>query len=129
LNALVWDGLGAATVDPGVADAAHASLHHWRAGGGPLEEARGEWLVSRVYAVLGRAEPAEHHARRSFEICEREGFGGFDLAYAYEGLARAAAVGGAPFEELRAKAASLGAAIPDPEDRTIFEDDLAAPPW
>lgn len=133
LNNAVWDGLTAAsqggTLDPALADTAHASLHHWRVAGGPLEEARGEWLVSRVYAVLGRGEPAAYHARRSLEICEREGFGGFDLAYAYEAVARAAAVAGEPYEELRARAAALGAEIADPEDREIFEGDLAAPPW
>lgn len=128
LNRAVWDGLAAAPT-PELADVAHASLHHWRIAGGPLEEARGEWLVSHVYAVLGRAEPAAHHARRSFEICEREGFGGFDLAYAYEGLARAAAAAGEPYSALRERAAELGAAIGDPEDREIFEGDLAAPPW
>lgn len=110
-------------------DTAHASLYHWRVAGGPLEEARGEWLVSHVYAVLGRAEPAGYHARRSFAICEREGFGGFELAYAYEGLARAAAVAGEPYEEWRATAATLGAALEDPDDRAIFEADLAAGPW
>lgn len=133
LNNAVWDGLSAVaaggTADPALADAAHASLHHWREAGGPLEEARGEWLVSRVYAVLGRAEPATYHARRSLEICEREGFGGFDLAYACEAVARAAAVAGEPYEGLRARAAALGAEIADPEDREIFENDLAAPPW
>lgn len=108
---------------------AHASLHHWRVAGGAVEEARGEGLVSRVYAVLGRGEPAAYHARRSHEICEREGIGGFDLAYAYEALARAAALNGEPYEELRSRAAALGAALPDPEDRAIFEGDLAAPPW
>ena len=44
--------------------AAHASRYHW----GELETgarlARGEWQCSRVYAVLGRPEPALHHAHR-----------------------------------------------------------------
>lgn len=51
---------------------AHASRHHWGevvgstdlGQGGPANLARGEWLCSRVYAVLGRAEPARHHAER-----------------------------------------------------------------
>lgn len=43
---------------------AHASRHHWAAVGGPENLARGEWLCSRVYAVLGRDEPARHHAHR-----------------------------------------------------------------
>jgi hypothetical protein len=109
---------------------AHASLHHWRIAGGPVEAARGEWLVSHVYAVLGRGEPALHHARRSYEIClGGEGFQDFDLAYAYEGMARALAALGADGGEWRAKAAEAGAAIRDDEDRSIFAGDFAAGPW
>jgi hypothetical protein len=74
--------------------AAHASRFHWEAIGAPVNHARGEWQLSRVYAVLGRAEPALHHARRCLETCERHGIADFDLAYAYEAMARAHAVGG-----------------------------------
>ena len=38
--------------------AAHASRYHWGEVGEPVNFARGEWQCSRVYAVLGRAEPA-----------------------------------------------------------------------
>src|SRR5690606_16440823 len=72
--------------------AAHASRFHWGEVGTPVNLARGEWQISRVYAVLGRAEPALHHARRCLEICEAHGIGDFDLAFAYEALARASAV-------------------------------------
>src|SRR3712207_382671 len=44
--------------------AAHASRYHWGQVGEPVNLARGEWQVSRVYAVLGRAEPARYHAQR-----------------------------------------------------------------
>jgi hypothetical protein len=115
--------------DAELADTAHASLHHWRAAGGDVQLARGEWLVSRVYAVNGRAEPALHHARRCYELCVAHGYEGFDLAYAYEGLARALALAGQPYAAELARAEALGAAIPDEEDRTIFLDDLAAGPW
>jgi hypothetical protein len=132
LNRAVWDAL-ASDRDPGndaaMADAAHASLHHWRVAGGPLEEARGEWLVSHVYAVLGRGEPARHHARRSYDLCVAHGFGDFDLAYAYEGMARALTAAGESAEPWKARAAEAGAAIADDEDRTLFLDDLAAEPW
>ena len=37
--------------------AAHASRLHWDAIGLPANRSRGEWLCSRVYAVLGRASP------------------------------------------------------------------------
>jgi hypothetical protein len=50
--------------------------------------------MSRVYSVLGRAEPALHHARRCLQICQDNGIGDWDLGFAYEALARAAAVAG-----------------------------------
>src|SRR5215212_5291328 len=71
---------------------AHASRYHWEQVGTAAHLARGEWLCSRVYSVLGRAEPARHHAQRVLEICQEQGIGDWDLAYAYEALARAAAV-------------------------------------
>src|SRR5688572_9140139 len=43
---------------------AHASRYHWGEFGTPANLARGEWQCSRVYTVLGRAEPAMWHARR-----------------------------------------------------------------
>jgi DNA-binding transcriptional MerR regulator len=47
---------------------AHASAYHWlHAGGTGAKRARSEWQCSRVYAVLGRAEPALHHARRCLD--------------------------------------------------------------
>jgi hypothetical protein len=110
--------------------AAHASRFFWDEIGGPVNHARGEWQVSRVYATLGRTEPALHHARRCLEICEENGIGDFDLAYAYEALARAHAVGGEPdaaarFAELAREA---GARIEEDDDRELFESDLTTLP-
>src|SRR5215218_5159161 len=76
--------------------AAHASRFHWGEVGEPVNFARGEWQVSRVYAVLGRSEPALFHAHRCLEICQAHQIGDFDLAFAYEALARASAVAGQP---------------------------------
>jgi hypothetical protein len=129
LNRAVWDALASdrdPVADAVMVDTAHASLYHWRIAGGPLEEARGEWLVSHVYAVLGRAEPALHHARRCYDLTVANGFGDFDLAYAYEGLARALTVAGEDATTWHAKAVEQGAAIADGEDRAIFQADLAA---
>jgi hypothetical protein len=74
--------------------ASHASRYHWGEVETGARLARGEWQCSRVYAVLGRAEPALHHARRCLEICREEGIGDFDLAFAHEALARANRVAG-----------------------------------
>ena len=110
--------------------AAHASRYHW--GEAPECEAenlaRGEWQVSRVYVVLGRPEPAIWHAQRCLDYCE-EGIGDWDLAYAYEALARAHALAGsADAEEWKAKARSAGNAIVDAEDREHFDEDFATLP-
>ena len=71
---------------------AHASRYHWGMAGTALNLQRGEWQISHVYSVLGRGEPAHYHARRSLAICQENNIGDFDLAFAYEALARAASV-------------------------------------
>ncbi len=68
---------------------AHASLFHWKIANNAQNEYVGEWQVSRVYAVLMMFEPSLYHAKRALAICEANHFTGFNLAYAYEGLARA----------------------------------------
>jgi len=73
---------------------ANASAYHWRQVGTAANFARGVWQMSRVYSVLGRAEPALHHATRCLQICQENGIGDWDLGFAYEALARAAAVAG-----------------------------------
>ncbi len=106
--------------------AAHASRHHWGHVGGVEHLARGEWQCSRVYAVLGRAEPALHHARRCLEICEANGLADFDLAAAYEALARAASVAGDATARVRWLGRALEACreIADDDDREVIQKDL-----
>lgn len=73
---------------------AHASRYHWGQIGSPLHFARGDWQISRVYAVLGFGVMAFKYAKRCLELCEKNDIGDFDLAFAYEALARAAQVSG-----------------------------------
>jgi hypothetical protein len=117
-----------AAQDDEMLHAAHASRYHWGLVGRPVNRARGEWQCSRVYAILGRGEPAIHHGRRCLEICQAEEIGDFDLAFAYEALARAHTVAGD--SELAAKylsqAAQAGSDIADEDDRTHFLDELAS---
>jgi len=119
--------------DDAMVAAAYASFHHWAAVGGPLEAARAHWLVSHVHAVLGpdHGPLARHHAERSLATCLEHGFGDFDLAYGHEAVARAAAAAGDERAALAAYSAAVEAAagITDPEDRALFDDDLAAGPW
>ena len=115
------------TQDDEMLHAAHASRHHWGRIGEPVNFARGEWQCSRVYAVLGRAEPALWHARRCVALCEEHGIGDFDIAAAWEAIARAQVLAGdrgAAADALE-RARSLSAAIAEDEDRELIESDLA----
>lgn len=111
-----------------MAHAAHASRFHWERVGEPVNRARGEWLLARVYATLGRSEPALHHARRSLALAEAHGLGGFDLPFALEAVARAHAIAGDASEArgFRELAAAAAARIEDDEDRDVVLADLAS---
>jgi DNA-binding transcriptional MerR regulator len=108
---------------------AHASAYHWMHVGTAANRARSEWQCSRMYTVLGRAEPALHHARRCLELCEAspDELEDWDLPFAHEALARAHAVAGEP-DEARAhleRARELAAGVMEEEDRALLESDLA----
>ena len=112
---------------------AHASAHHWRrpgTGATPENLATSEWQVSRVYTVLGRGEPAVHHARRCLDLCRENAIDGWLLASAYEALARSWAVSG-DLDAARTWA-DLGhataATVPDDDDRAVVLGDLASIP-
>jgi DNA-binding transcriptional MerR regulator len=112
--------------------AAHASRFHWGRAldAVPANLARGEWQCSRVYAVLGRAEPALWHAQRCVAINEAAGVADWDIASAYEAMARASAVAGdrAATAEWKAKAEAALDGIADQDDRDLIEGDLATLP-
>ena len=107
--------------------AAHASRYHWGIVGQPVNRARGEWQISRVYTVLGRSEPGIAHAKRCLEICEEDGIADWDLAYAYEALARAYKTAGDVTElgKFKKVARDAGDRIIDSEDREHFDEDYA----
>lgn len=112
--------------------AAHASRFHWsRAEGSePVNLSRGEWQCSRVYATLGRGEPALWHARRCLEINEAAGRGDWDIASAYEAMARASAVAGDALAAADWKARAVAAldGIADQDDRDVVKGDIATLP-
>jgi hypothetical protein len=110
-------------------DAAHASAYHWlhADGAGPENRARSDWQLSRAYAVLGRSEPAVDYAQRCLDRCLQTGIGDWDLAFAYEALARAYKVAGkdVEFERNLALASEADTKIDDPDDRALLEKNLA----
>ncbi len=105
--------------DEEMVHAAHASRYHWGIVGTPINFARGDWQIARVYAVLGRGDPAMHYASRYLEACESKDFGPFDLAFACEGMARSLVANGdiAAATEHLGLAVQAGAKIPEDDDR------------
>ena len=116
--------------DDEMVHAAHASRYHWGEVGEPRNLAIGEWQCSRVYAVLGRGEPALHHARRCLEIAEQHELDRWLVASAYEALARASAVAGdrATAADWKVRAQATIAEVDDPDDRQVVEADIATLP-
>jgi hypothetical protein len=79
-----------------------------------------------VYSAVGRSEAAIYHAQRCLTICRENGIGDFDLAFAYEGLARGYAVGGDPgkSQEYIKLATQAGQEIEDEGNREYFLGEL-----
>lgn len=113
--------------------AVFASGYHWLKAGTPLNWQRSEWLIARVYGVLGRVEEALRHARRCLELTEAypDLMEDFDFAFAYEEMARALALTGQRDEAATyyERAAAAGTQIADAEDRQIFEADFHSGNW
>ena len=109
---------------------AHASAYHWLQVGPPENIARSHWQCSRMYTVLGRSEPAIYHAKLVVAVCEQNDIGDWDLAFAYEALARAYAVAGNSAESARwlTRAQAASGDITDEEDRDLLLTDLATIP-
>lgn len=134
-NNSTWELLGRDQLDPDEADdllgRAYAAAHHWRraAKRGPENAVRASWLLARVHTVLGHGDLALHHAERCLTVAVAAGLTDFDLAYAHEAKARALACLGRLDEAATELAAARSVEIADPEDRTIFDGDVAAPPW
>ncbi len=106
--------------------AAHASRYVWEDIGTSQNRAVGEWQISRVYATLGRAEPAVYHAERCLELTEESGEGGFYRASAYEGMARAHSVSGnaAEAERYIELAKREGEKVTDKEEKDLLFSQL-----
>lgn len=106
--------------------AAHASRYHWEIAGKAVHIARGEWLISRVYAVLNRVEPCLYHANRCMALTLENDLKDFDLAFAYEAMARASDLAGDEIETAKylALAEEAGAKIEKPGDQKYFFSEL-----
>ena len=135
LNGLVWDLLKkekrAKGEDEKMINAAYASLYHWSVVGKAINFQRGHWMISHVYAVLGRPEPALYHAKLCMQLTQQHNIVDFDLAYAYEAMARAYATNRnrSECQKTVKLAIEAGEKIKGEEDRKLFFSDLDKGPW
>lgn len=98
-----------------------------------MHHQRGEWLIARVYSVLGIAEAALRHANRCLELTHQQAdlVKDFDWAFAYECMARANAVVGSRDEALKyvARAQKPGEVIKEKDDQKIFFAEFNGGRW
>ncbi|HEY3741930.1 MAG TPA: hypothetical protein VGL53_18895 [Bryobacteraceae bacterium] len=105
---------------------AHASRMHWELVGTPRNRSVGEWQISRIYSMLGRAEAALFHARNSLAIATENELPPFQVGYACEAMARALALAKDPeAREYLERAKQLVPEVTDDHDRALLEADLA----
>lgn len=127
---LTWDLLEKTDRTPAETDrminAAHASRYHWEIAGDALNIARGEWQISRVYSVIGRAEPCLYHAERCLHVTLENKLADFDLAFAYEAMARACHLSGDLMETAKfiTLGQEAGEKINEEDDREYFFKEL-----
>ena len=107
---------------------ATASLYHWKKSNKYtiVNEQRGKWLISHVYAILGRSDEALSHAKETLKITEDNNLKKIDLAYAYEAMARAYSISNDQNESKKwyEKAKNAGDLIVGEKDKEFFLLDL-----
>jgi len=112
---------------------AHASLYHWRKSHKykPINEQRGQWLLSHVYAVLGKSKEALSYAKKTQKLTIEQNLKDSDRAYAYEALARANAAIGSKYESLKNlwNAQMVVNDISNEDDKNNFISVLESSPW
>jgi tetratricopeptide (TPR) repeat protein len=136
-HGMTWDLLDKAErtteEDERMLYSAFASCRHWLEAGSGVNHQRGEWMIARVYSVLGLGEAAVRHANRCLELTEDHAgeMEDFDKAFAYEAVARANAIAGNRDEALKyiELAEKSGQAIADKEDKVIFVGDFNGGNW
>ena len=110
--------------------AAMTSRWHWGQVGGPEETATGDWQVAHVLSLIGEGSLAVRFARRNLDTAVAEGWTGWRLASAHEGMARAsAAAGDAPGRAAHVAAANAALeAEPDTDEREAIAQQIATVP-
>lgn len=78
---------------------AHTSRYHWSKAGTIVNVVRAEYMITKVYAKMKRAEPALYHGKKMLKLAnkakkEDSNWKDWDMPFVYEALARAHAVAG-----------------------------------
>ena len=106
--------------------AAFGSAWHWRQVGTAENRALGDHQIAKVASHVGQPALALHYARRALEAIELGHFGDWQVAAAYEGMARASAVAGDRSGRdywVQRCTVALGA-VPDAADRSVVAEQL-----
>lgn len=110
---------------------AYTSRYHWSKVGTIVNAVRAEYMITRVYSHMGRAEPALFHAERMLKLArkakkEDKNWADWDMPFVYEALAKAHAVAGDKEEcvQFRDKAQKLISKLKDPQDQQICQGEL-----
>jgi ATP/maltotriose-dependent transcriptional regulator MalT len=107
-----------------------ASCWHWTQRPDCTDQTRSiaYWQISRIHAILGRADEARRYGKLSLEAAGGVDVAPFALAYAYEALARAEGVAGNVSERGRhlGEAQEVLERITDADTRQMLSDDLAS---
>lgn len=119
------------TTDPWAAvEQAYAAAWHWdrAAGATPVNRGRAAYLIAKAWVAVGEGRLALRYANECMGVCQTEGLGDFDLAYAWEVRARALGLLGDALGSAQAWACARAVEIAAPEDRAILEADFADAP-
>lgn len=105
-----------------------ASHYHWtqRPDYSSTKAAIGYWQTARIYAILNQMENAVRYGHLCLEVSQNEGVPPFYLGFAYEALARAAAVAGNEQEmnDYLNLARATAEMVNEADDRKMLLDDL-----
>lgn len=105
------------------------SYYHWtqHSAFDAEKDSIGLWQLARVYAISGLLPQARVYAARCLEVSLTGGFSAYLMGYAYEGLARCAALNGniEEAEEALRKGEEYLGRVEDAESASYLNSDLA----
>jgi hypothetical protein len=106
--------------------AAFGSAYHWSVVGTAENRALSDHQIAKIASHVGQPALALHYARRALEAIELGRFGDWQVAAAYEGMARAcAAAGDLAGRDYWVQRCTIAlGAVPDAADRSVVAEQL-----